>query len=199
VGKYFSDLEKEVINFKNMDPSINIDHSIKEEIKEELVTEDNVYDTISHFAGNLQFNETDSIKSEIDIVDNLEIDAEMINVDFVTDIEREIANFIKNEVDEEISDIKSEPSILVGETHVKSSHKAVQHNCKFCEYKSTTKGNLQKHIKSVHEGVRYSCELCDYKATHSSHLKRHVKSVHKGIKLSDTKTFKGCNSEFAPG
>jgi len=190
VGKCFSDLEKEVINFKNMDQSINIDHSIKEEIKEELVTEDsNVYDTFSHFAGNLQNNETDSIKSEIDIVDNLEIDAEMINLHFVTDIEREIANFIKNEVDEEISDIKSEPSILDGEKHVKSVQKGIKHSCELCEYKATKKWHLQQHVKAVHEGVKYSCELCDYKATHSSHLKRHVKSVHKGIKLSDTKTF----------
>ena len=95
-----------------MDQSINIDHSIKEEIKEELKTEDNVDDTFPHYAGNLQNNETDSIKSEIDIVENLEIDAEMLNGDSVMDIDREIANCIKTE-QEDITDIKSESKFLM--------------------------------------------------------------------------------------
>jgi len=86
-----------------MDQSNNIDHSIKEEIEEEIKTEASFDEPFSN-------NETDSIKSEIDIVENLEIDAEMINVDCVTHIEREIENCIKteHEVDVDITDIKPE-------------------------------------------------------------------------------------------
>ena len=112
-----------------MDQSIIITHSIKEDIKEELKTEDYFDETFTHFTGNIQNNETVSIKSEIDVVAHLEIDAEMVNVDCVTDIEREIANCIKTEqeVEKDISDIKSEPSILDGEKYVKSVHKQLQH------------------------------------------------------------------------
>jgi len=78
-------------------------------------------------------------------------------------------------IHQDITDIKSEPSILDGEKHVKAVH-----SCELCEYKATFKWNLQTHIKSVHEGVRYSCKLCDYKATTKCGLKKHEESIHEG-------------------
>ena len=64
----------------------------------------------------------------------------MINVDCVTDIEREIANCIKTEqeVDDDITDIKSEPSILDGEKRLKSVHKGIQHICESVSYTHLT-------------------------------------------------------------
>ena len=51
------------------------------------------------------------------------------------------------------------------EKHVQSIHDGVKHSCEFCDFKATTKDNLQAHVHSVHEGVKYSCECCDYIAT----------------------------------
>ena len=37
---------------------------------------------------------------------------------------------------------------------------------------------------SVHEGIKHECDYCDYKATQKGDLKRHKMSVHIGIKMN---------------
>ena len=65
---------------------------------------------------------------------------------------------------------------------MQSIHDGVKHSCEYCDYKATTKGNLQAHVQSVHEEIKYSCESCDYKETTKSNLKKHVKSFNDDYK-----------------
>ncbi len=46
--------------------------------------------------------------------------------------------------------------------------------CIICAKKFTAKRNLTAHVKAVHEGIRnYACDLCNYKATTKQNIETH--------------------------
>ena len=57
-------------------------------------------------------------------------------------------------------------------------HEGVKCSCHKCEYKATTKSDLNRHIKLIHEGVQHPCDQCDYKATQTRLLCDHQLKYH---------------------
>jgi len=51
-------------------------------------------------------------------------------------------------------------------------------NCKECPYSSKHKSSLYSHIKALHSGETFPCEDCDYVATYKSGLKSHILNIH---------------------
>lgn len=74
-----------------------------------------------------------------------------------------------------------------------------RHKCKFddCEYKCSTKGNLDKHIKGVHDNIRdFECKDCESKFSTQSDLNKHIKCVHRKIKDCECQ-YDDCESKFS--
>jgi len=60
--------------------------------------------------------------------------------------------------------------------------------CELCSKAFTLKHGLQRHIKVVHEQVKDCvCEQCDYKTSSKSNLELHQDSMHKGIRRTKQK------------
>ena len=70
--------------------------------------------------------------------------------------------------------------------HIMTVHeKLKQFKCDQCDYKAARKFTLKMHIIGIHEKVKkYTCELCDYKGSKKYSLKIHKMSKHEGIKYS---------------
>ena len=49
---------------------------------------------------------------------------------------------------------------------------------RYCNYKTTQKGNLLQHVKYVHKGIKYNCGECHFKAKWKNILQQHLQSVH---------------------
>ena len=64
------------------------------------------------------------------------------------------------------------------QSHIKSVHEGHKFSCPHCGLTFTQKGSLNRHIKSVHESEKFQCTHCEYKATQKGHLQTHIKSVH---------------------
>jgi len=188
-----------------MDQSINIHHSIKEEIKEELITEDHFYDTIPYLAGNL--NNNGVIKGEmkntigktcsddIPFVEcKMEPDSD-INIANSPDIQmneckkEKLDDFVQNvaSIHERMSNLECKlcnyrtNKKYKFTLHVKSIHEGIKFDCNLCDYKANRKEKLTQHVKYIHEGITFDCNMCDFKASRKDRLTRHAKSIHEGI------------------
>ena len=71
--------------------------------------------------------------------------------------------------------------------HIKTEHQ----NCMFCEYKSSTQGELVRHIEMHHSGKTVedrkdiSCphDKCPKKFTRRSNLNAHIRTAHQGVRF----------------
>jgi hypothetical protein len=68
--------------------------------------------------------------------------------------------------------------------HIKQVHDKIKDiKCNLCDYKCSRKYDLNKHIKSVHDKIKdIKCDLCEFKCSQKVNLDRHIKMVHDKIK-----------------
>ena len=66
--------------------------------------------------------------------------------------------------------------------HIKQNHdsSSKKHKCKYCDYESVRRDNVEEHQQSVHENVRYPCDQCGHQATRLQYLEKHMKTFHSG-------------------
>jgi len=73
-------------------------------------------------------------------------------------------------------------------------------SCKFCDFRTLSKGHVTRHMKAKH-GVDpptvFSCNECDYTSSQPGHIQRHQRAKHEGVKFpcklcSLTFTIKHC-------
>ena len=58
--------------------------------------------------------------------------------------------------------------------HVDSVHLKLKICCEFCDFKSSTRGNLKRHINSKHKQLKkFSCRHCSKKFCNSCESKKH--------------------------
>ena len=64
--------------------------------------------------------------------------------------------------------------------HIKQNHdsSSKKHKCKYCDYESVRRDNVEEHQQSVHENVRYPCDQCGHQATRLQYLEKHMKTFH---------------------
>ena len=74
------------------------------------------------------------------------------------------------------------------QAHVKSVHEGHKFSCPHCGLTFIRKGNLHVHIKSVHEGEKFPCSHCKSTFTQKGNLKTHIKSVHEGFRKKQGKS-----------
>ena len=106
-------------------------------------------------------------------------------------IKSESGNELIEELDEEVSSLKSKNSPLrekVAEQNhnFEDQRKSLEgkYSCRQCNYQTTYKGDLARHKKAVHEEVKFSCSQCNYQAIAKGSLAQHKRAVHKGAKYS---------------
>ena len=62
--------------------------------------------------------------------------------------------------------------------HIKKVHDKIKdHECKECDSKFSTGGDLNQHIKAVHNKIKdHECKKCDYKCSSGYDLNKHIKT-----------------------
>ena len=68
-------------------------------------------------------------------------------------------------------------------------HQGKKYQCRECDYKTNSKGNLAQHKRAVHEGVKYQCRECDHQSSRKDHLAHHKRARH--VQPSKKKQGKG--------
>ena len=76
-------------------------------------------------------------------------------------------------------DYKTKTKISLND-HIKQNHdnSSKKYKCKYCDYKSVRRDNVEVHQQSVHENVRYPCDQCGHQATRLQYLEKHMKTFH---------------------
>ena len=65
-------------------------------------------------------------------------------------------------------------------TYSRHKYDGLRGKCNLC-YKEMTQYSLKKHMKNVHEERKYRCFQCEYKATSKYNLNLHITKMHQVV------------------